>query len=211
MLFDHTYHPDHLGSAAWITDKYGLSVQYMMYAPYGELLLNQQAGTYDERFKFTGKERDEETGYLHFDARNFSDILGNWLSVDPLADKYIDISPYVYCNGNPIAFVDPDGRKVVGHSENDIETFVQDIGDILKDSKFDGYRGLIKQEGNRIRKISRQDYKTWKASVELSADEECYVDLLTAVINSHQTCTIEYLENDLCTMSIQADTYLSEK
>jgi len=30
---------------------------------HGNLLLNQQAGTYDERFKFTGKERDEETGY----------------------------------------------------------------------------------------------------------------------------------------------------
>ena len=52
-----------MGSAAWVTDGDGLPMQYIMYAPYGELLLNQQAGTYDERFKFTGKERDEETGY----------------------------------------------------------------------------------------------------------------------------------------------------
>ena len=65
---------------------------------------------YDERFTFTGKERDAETGYLHFDARNFSDILGNWLSVDPLADKFIDKTPYLYCEGNPILLIDPDGN-----------------------------------------------------------------------------------------------------
>ena len=33
-----------------------------------------------------------------------------WLSVDPLADKYPGISPYAYCNWNPINYVEPDGR-----------------------------------------------------------------------------------------------------
>ena len=33
-----------------------------------------------------------------------------WLSVDPLSDQTPDISPYAYCNWNPIAYVDPDGR-----------------------------------------------------------------------------------------------------
>ena len=51
------YHPNHLGSAAWITDKSGYPVQYLHYAPYGEMVANQQAAGYDERFKFTGKER----------------------------------------------------------------------------------------------------------------------------------------------------------
>ena len=83
-----------------------------MYAPYGEELLNQHPWGYDERFKFTGKERDTETGYLHFDARKFSDILGFWLSPDPLLDKYICNSPYVFCNGNPIAFIDMRGDSV---------------------------------------------------------------------------------------------------
>lgn len=31
----------------------------------------------------------------------------------PLAEKYPGISPYVYCKGNPVNFVDPDGRKIV--------------------------------------------------------------------------------------------------
>ena len=77
--------------------------------PYGELWKNQQITPYNERFKFTGKERDEETGYDYFGARNYTSAASIWLSVDPLADKYPYISPYAYCNWNPIKYVDPDG------------------------------------------------------------------------------------------------------
>lgn len=59
-------HSDHLGSANWITDGKGKPIQYIHYAPYGELIDNQQAAGYDERYKFTGKERDWETGYDMF-------------------------------------------------------------------------------------------------------------------------------------------------
>ena len=105
------YHSDHLGSAAWITDNNGLPAQYLMYAPYGEQLLNQQSTTtYNERFTFTGKERDKETGYVHFDARNLFEVASIWLSPDPLLDKYIYNSPYAYCSGNPICKIDVDGR-----------------------------------------------------------------------------------------------------
>jgi hypothetical protein len=50
----------------WITDAKGTPVQYIHYAPYGELIANQTPYLYDERFKFTGKERDEESGYDYF-------------------------------------------------------------------------------------------------------------------------------------------------
>ena len=62
---------------------------------------------------FTGKERDEETGYGYFGARYMDySLMTMWLSVDPLADKYPNISPYVYCAWNPVKLVDPDGREV---------------------------------------------------------------------------------------------------
>ncbi len=81
LLFDSTlmdtiasgiyyYHPDHLGSASWIVEGEE-PVQYIHYMPYGELWRNQRNTTYDERYKFTGKERDAETGYDFFGARNF--------------------------------------------------------------------------------------------------------------------------------------------
>ena len=104
------YHSDHLGSASWITNKNGTPVQYIMYAPYGEQLLNQHPYPYRERFTFTGKERDEETGYDYFGARNYLPAISIWGAVDPLTDKYIYNSPYVYCDGNPIKFLDPNGR-----------------------------------------------------------------------------------------------------
>ena len=84
------------------------------YAPYDELLANQnQIGiTHNERYKFTGKERDAESGYDYFGARFLAQQLGIWLSVDPLVDKYLGISPYAYCAWNPIKMVDPNGEEV---------------------------------------------------------------------------------------------------
>ena len=62
---------------------------------------------------FTGKEKDSETGFSYFGARYYdSDILTAWLSVDPLADKYPNLSPYAYCAWNPVRLVDPDGRML---------------------------------------------------------------------------------------------------
>ena len=65
-------------------------------------------------FTFTGKERDEETGYGYFGARYMDhELMTMWLSVDPMADKYPSISPYAYCAWNPVKLVDPDGKEVV--------------------------------------------------------------------------------------------------
>lgn len=48
---------------------------------------------------------------------NPDDIL-IWLSVDPLAEKYPSMSPYVYCANNPVMYYDPDGRKIWVVGEN---------------------------------------------------------------------------------------------
>ena len=106
------YHGDHLESAYWITDYTGAPIQYIHYAPYGELIDNQVPYGYDERYKFTGKERDAETGYDYFGARYYASVIALWLSVDPLADKYPNISPYAYCVWSPIKNVDPNGEWV---------------------------------------------------------------------------------------------------
>ena len=62
---------------------------------------------------FTGKERDEETGYGYFGARYMDyELMTMWLSIDPMADKYPSISPYAYCAWNPVKLVDPDGKEL---------------------------------------------------------------------------------------------------
>ena len=107
------YHSDHLGSASWITDSGGQAIQHLQYLPYGEPYINQRTSGYCERFTFTGKEKDEETGYGYFGARYMDhELMTMWLSVDPLADKYPSISPYAYCAWNPIRLVDPNGEEI---------------------------------------------------------------------------------------------------
>ena len=67
----------------------------------------------DITFSFTGKERDEETGYGYFGARYMDhELMAMWLSVDPMSDKYPSISPYAYCAWNPVKLVDPNGEDI---------------------------------------------------------------------------------------------------
>ena len=62
----------------------------------------------------TGKEKDSETGFSYFGARYYdSDLSGLFLSVDPMSDKYPNISQYAYCAWNPVKLVDPNGLDTI--------------------------------------------------------------------------------------------------
>ena len=76
---------------------------------------------------FTGKERDEETGYGYFGARYMDfDLLTSFLSVDRYADKYPFISPYAYCAWNPIKLIDPTGDTCRFASKED-EAYIKKL------------------------------------------------------------------------------------
>ena len=100
-------------SSSWITDASGNVNQYLQYLPFGEQFIDQRQKGHDIRFKFTGKERDAETGMDYFGARYYSSDLSVWLSVDPLAFKYPNESPYIYVGNRPINTIDPWGMDKV--------------------------------------------------------------------------------------------------
>ena len=53
------------------------------------------------------------TRFYYFGARYYDcDLSGLFLSVDPMSDKYPNLSPYNYCAWNPVKLVDPDGEKI---------------------------------------------------------------------------------------------------
>ena len=109
------YHPDHLGSSSWITDGSGNVIQHLHYLPFGEDWVDQRNASWNAPYTFSGKEKDVETGYSYFGARYYDSGLSIWLSVDPMSDKYPNLTPYAYCANNPVILVDPDGRRIIAY------------------------------------------------------------------------------------------------
>ena len=103
-------HPDHLGSSSVLTDESGEISNWYEYLPFGEILMEQSNNSYDNPYKYNGKELDAATGLYYYGARYFDPRTSVWLSVDPLAEKYPSLSPYVYAGNNPVKYVDYDGR-----------------------------------------------------------------------------------------------------
>ena len=106
------FNANHLGSGSLITDGNGKTYQTIIYAPFGEILHNKFAGDYDEPYKFTGYERDQESGLNYAHARS-QDVNLGFISTEPKWRDYPSISSYAYCANDPINKVDPDGQKIV--------------------------------------------------------------------------------------------------
>lgn len=115
-ILPYYYITDHLGSTRVITDNSGNVVERNDYYPFGgkhanpsyaQLTINKQ--------KFNGKELQTtgNTGFLDYGARMYDDVTGRWGVVDPMAEKYTNISSYAYVANNPIRNIDPDGRVIV--------------------------------------------------------------------------------------------------
>jgi len=115
-----------MGSSSWITDASGTANQYLAYLPFGESFIDQRATSHDIRFKFTGKERDSETGMDYFGARYYSSVpkafgMSIWLSVDPLSDKHPDYTPYAYVYNCPTMLIDPFGMDSIFYNSKGAE------------------------------------------------------------------------------------------
>lgn len=102
---------NHLGSASLELDKAGDVLSYEEYHPYGTT--SYQAGRSVaevslKRYRYTGKERDEETGLYYHGARYYAAWLGRWISSDP-AGLIDGTNMYAYVHNSPIKNTDPNG------------------------------------------------------------------------------------------------------
>ena len=77
--------------------------------------------------KFTGKERDQETGYDYFGARYYDSRIGRWLQTEPLYEKYLQYSTYQYALLNPMKLVDADGNDVIVTIDGNVITVTVNI------------------------------------------------------------------------------------
>jgi RHS repeat-associated protein len=102
---------DHLGSAVVEVDQDCALVSYEEYHPYGTTSFRSAAGaaqTSLKRYRFTGRERDAETGLYYHGNRYYACWLGRWTSADPIgiADG---TNTYTYVRDNPVRLTDPTG------------------------------------------------------------------------------------------------------
>jgi RHS repeat-associated protein len=96
---------DHLTSNNVVVDDTGTQTRREEYTPYGETSFGSYAR---KRYRFTGNERDEESGLAHHGARYLHPALGRWLSCDPIGPKQ-SANLYCYCRCSPMGSTDPGG------------------------------------------------------------------------------------------------------
>jgi len=106
------YHLDHLGSPRILTNKDGVKVQGQHFLPFGQEM-PIEAGVNSR--KFTGHERDPETGLDYMMARYYQANLGRFMAVDPSGRSIVRENPqswnrYSYSLNNPLRYTDPDGK-----------------------------------------------------------------------------------------------------
>jgi RHS repeat-associated protein len=103
---------NHQGSAVLELDGDAQVVSYEEYTPYGSSAYQAVGGQTEtpKRYRYTGKERDEESGLYYHGARYYAPWLARWTSPDPSG---IDDGPnlYAYVSGDPVGHADPDGRQ----------------------------------------------------------------------------------------------------
>ena len=111
------YLTDFQGNNIGVYDKTGKLVQRTDYYASGEPWLEPEYSNsaLGNRYLFGGKER-MAGGALNeydFEARNYVASFQRFTTIDPEAEKFPWLSPYAYCNGNPINFIDPTGEDIV--------------------------------------------------------------------------------------------------
>ena len=109
------YIKDYQGNIRVVLNQNNQPVELNSYYPYGALM----AATATEGiqpYKYSAKELDRENGldWYDFHARQMDPMVPRFTSPDPKCEKYYAISPYAYCAANPVKFVDPTGKWIVG-------------------------------------------------------------------------------------------------
>ena len=131
------------------------------YAFGGRIDDGNQAFYQTNRYPYNGKEQlrfegiNLDPGLTDYGARYYAPTFGRWTTPDPLADKYYSISPYAFCNNNPVNYIDPDGRdildKFAGYSLGLLSNIVPGTGrvrDLYKPTDSRDYNSALRDVDN---------------------------------------------------------------
>ena len=108
---------NHLDTATVELDESAQVISYEEFYPFGTTSFHSDkngsvAETSRKRYRYTGKERDDETGLYYFGARYYAPWLGRWTACDPAG--FVDgTNRYAYTRNAPLKYRDPTGKACV--------------------------------------------------------------------------------------------------
>ncbi|MES2675155.1 MAG: SpvB/TcaC N-terminal domain-containing protein [Pseudomonadota bacterium] len=213
---------NHLGSSSIELDEETKLISYEEYHPYGTS--SYRAGRNEaevklKRYRYTGMERDEESGLSYHTARYYLPWLGRWGSADPIG-TLSNANLYAYAQLNPIIWTDENGlddKKRVGGVWGDLK--YDDNGNFLgaysqspEGSKKAGIDRLIEWAGHGDRDKNSADY--WISYIGFATDgkvspskktsdiqlfiiaggREGFLDLAAEDHNADSSTTLEFLD-----------------
>ncbi len=112
---------------------------------------NTNVANANYKYKYNGKELQDELNLNLYDygARNYDPAIGRWFNIDPLAEKFINSTPYNYVLNNPVNMIDPDGMEaqdIWGRNRyNEMGMYIPPHERGSKDGNDNGYE----RDGNR--------------------------------------------------------------
>jgi RHS repeat-associated protein len=139
------------------------------FLPYGEQLNSTSTTCH----KFTGKERDAESGLDYFGARYDSSSRGRFMSADPSMESVVLRNPqswnrYTYTLNNPLRYIDPNGELWIA-AENNTYTWVDKCGE-----KQTCYESVSAVQGNNLVIYGSRNEKD---ITTIEANDKGYIDL----------------------------------
>ena len=161
---------NHLGSSILELDNSAAIISYEEYHLFGTSSYRSggnNAETALKRYRYVGKERDEETGLYYHGARYYAGWLARFVSVDPLKDDYPYYTPYQYEGNQPIVAIDLDGlepaHKVEDKKEFSNEVFdIQQVSDdlVIETNTITGEQRKVKTGTFRLDEVTVVESKT---------------------------------------------------
>ena len=167
------YIKDYQGNVRVVLNQANQPVEVNSYYPYGGLMAaTTTEGT--QPYKYGTKELDRENGldWYDFHARQMDPMVPRFTTIDPKCEKYYAISPYAYCAGNPIAYIDPNGEKIYVSNEY-VDLFLEDLQAVFGEytSGFSFNEGYLQYTGSN-KGMTKEQKELLKGIISLMESTE---------------------------------------